>query len=69
LRDLSPQSLISSPRALVQLRDGSWVIIGSRNLEPKGIDAFEILDPIPVSLDYEGYLIAADRPQTRMVSG
>jgi beta-fructofuranosidase len=43
---------------LVKLRDGSWVIIGFRNLEPKGIDAFEIIDPIPVGLDDEGSLIA-----------
>lgn len=33
---------------LVLQRDGNWVIIGFRKLEPKGIDAFEILDPIPV---------------------
>jgi beta-fructofuranosidase len=37
---------------------GSWVIIGFRNLEPKGIHAFEIIDPIPVSLDEEGYWVA-----------
>jgi len=43
---------------LVQQRDGGWVIIGFRNMEPKGIDAFEILDPIPVTLDDEGYLVA-----------
>ena len=43
---------------LVKLRDGSWVIIGFRNLEPKGIDAFEIIDPIPVGLDDDGYLVA-----------
>ena len=43
---------------LVQLRDGRWAIVGFRNLEPKGGDAFEILDPIPVTLDDEGYLVA-----------
>ena len=43
---------------LVQLRDGSWVVIGFRNLEPRGVDAFEIIDPIPVTLDAEGYLVA-----------
>ena len=48
--------LIAAP--LVKLRDGSWVIIGFRNLEPKGIDAFEIVDPIPVGLDDEGYRVA-----------
>jgi beta-fructofuranosidase len=44
---------------LAQRRDGSWVIIGFHNLEPKGIDAFEIVDPIPVTLDAEGYLVVA----------
>ena len=44
-------------RAAGEQRDGSWVIFGFRNLEPKGIDAFEILDPIPVGLDAEGYLV------------
>jgi beta-fructofuranosidase len=34
------------------------VIVGFRNLEPKGIDAFEIIDPIPVTLDDGGYLVA-----------
>jgi beta-fructofuranosidase len=43
---------------LVQLRDESWVIAGFRNLEPKSIDAFEIIDTIPVTLDDEGYLVA-----------
>ncbi len=43
---------------LVQQRNGSWALVGFRNLEPKGIDAFEILDPIPVALDDEGYLVA-----------
>ena len=43
---------------LVQLRDESWVIVGFRNLEPKSIDAFEIIDTIPVTLDDEGYLVA-----------
>ena len=32
--------------------------VGFRNLEPKGIDAFDITDPIPVTLDEEGYLVA-----------
>ena len=45
---------------LAQKRDGSWVILGFRNLEPKGIAAFEILDPIPVGLDAEGYLVKLD---------
>ena len=38
-------------------RDGSWALIGFRNLEPKGVLAFEILDPIPVVL-VDGYLQA-----------
>ncbi len=42
---------------LVQQRDGSWALLGFRNLESKEIDAFEILDPIPVTLDDEGYLV------------
>ena len=42
---------------LVQQRDGSWVILGFRNLEPQGLDGFEITDPIPVTLDDEGYLV------------
>ena len=43
---------------LVQLRDGSWVIVGFRNVEPKGRDEFHLIDPIPVTLDDEGYLVA-----------
>jgi beta-fructofuranosidase len=43
---------------LAQLRDGGWVIVGFRNLEPEGIDAFEIIDPLPVTLDDEGYVAA-----------
>jgi len=45
---------------LVQTRDGSWVIVGFRNLEPIGQDGFYIHDPIPVTLDEEGYLVAVD---------
>lgn len=45
---------------LVQRRDGSWALIGFRNTEPRGIDSFEILDPIPVRLDDDGYLAAAE---------
>lgn len=43
---------------LVQQRDASWVLIGFRNLEPQGLDGFEIIDPVPVTLDAEGYLVA-----------
>lgn len=41
-------ALFAAP--LVQQRDGSWTLIGFRNLEPEGIDAFEIIDPIPVGI-------------------
>ncbi len=34
------------------------MIIGFRNLEPTGGDGFETLDPILVTLDDEGYLVA-----------
>jgi beta-fructofuranosidase len=44
---------------LVQRRDGSWAIVGFRNLEPEGKDGFFIHDPIEVTLDTEGYLVAA----------
>jgi beta-fructofuranosidase len=43
---------------LVEQRDGTWALVGFRNLEPKGGDAFHILDPIPVELDHEGYLVS-----------
>jgi beta-fructofuranosidase len=43
---------------LVQLRDGSWVIIGFRNLEHRGEDGFFLHDPIPVTVDDDGYLVA-----------
>jgi beta-fructofuranosidase len=43
---------------LVQQRDGSWVIVGFRNLEPQGQDGMFIHDPIPVTLDADGYLVA-----------
>ena len=43
---------------LVQCRDGSWAMVGFRNLEPEGEDGFFIQDPIQVALDAEGYLVA-----------
>ncbi len=43
---------------LVQRRDGSWAFVGFRNLEPQGIDAFHLIDPVPVALDDQGYLVA-----------
>jgi beta-fructofuranosidase len=43
---------------LVQQRDGSWCLIGFRNRESEGIDALEIIDPVPVQLDADGYLVA-----------
>jgi beta-fructofuranosidase len=48
---------------LVQRRDGSWAFVGFRNLEPQGIHAFEILDPIPVHVS-DGEL-AADEAYLR----
>ncbi len=33
---------------LVQARDGGWVLLGFRNLEPDGVPALHIVDPIPV---------------------
>lgn len=44
---------------LVRRRDGSWCLIGFRNREAEGVDAMEIIDPVPVVLDAEGYLVAA----------
>lgn len=35
---------------LVQDRSGNWVLVGFLNLEPKGINSFDIIDPIPVSV-------------------
>ena len=55
-RSRSEPHLFAAP--LVQQRDGSWVLIGFRNLEPQGLDGFEITDPIPVTLDADGYLVA-----------
>jgi beta-fructofuranosidase len=42
---------------LVRQRDGTWAILGFRNTEPYGVDSFFISDPIPVTLDDEGYLV------------
>ncbi|HEX2904151.1 MAG TPA: hypothetical protein VHO01_11905 [Jatrophihabitans sp.] len=41
-------TLFAAP--LVQQPDGQWVLIGFCNREPEGVDAFEIIDPIPVRL-------------------
>lgn len=43
---------------LVQLRDGSWALVGFHNLDHRGEDGMAICDPIPVTLDDEGYLVA-----------
>jgi beta-fructofuranosidase len=53
---VAEKDLFAAP--LVQRRDGSWVLVGFRNLEPYGQDGFEIIDPIPVVLDARGYLVA-----------
>jgi beta-fructofuranosidase len=44
---------------LVQDRDGQWAFIGFRNQESKGIQSFEIIDPVPVRL-YDGALVATE---------
>ncbi|HEY3338670.1 MAG TPA: hypothetical protein VGK18_09215 [Propionicimonas sp.] len=36
---------------LVAERAGGWVLLGFRNTEPRGVLAFELLDPIPVRRD------------------
>lgn len=41
-------ALFAAP--LVQQRDGSWAMVGFRNLESAGVFDFEIVDPIPVEL-------------------
>jgi beta-fructofuranosidase len=43
---------------LVQQRDGTWALVGFHNLEARGLDGFAICDPVPVTLDDEGYLVA-----------
>jgi beta-fructofuranosidase len=50
-------ALFAAP--LVQQRDGTWALVGFRNLEPEGILSFEIIDPLPVRL--EGSALVADR--------
>ena len=49
-------TLFAAP--LMQQRDGTWVLIGFHNLEDQGGESFEICDPIPVTLDADGYLVA-----------
>ncbi|MET0837209.1 MAG: hypothetical protein ABWY19_00405 [Marmoricola sp.] len=44
---------------LVQSRDGSWMFVGFRNLEPEGVLAFEIIDPVPVHLEGGGLVADA----------
>ena len=43
---------------LVQDRAGRWALVGFVNLEPKGINSFDIIDPIPVTLQ-DGVVVAA----------
>jgi beta-fructofuranosidase len=50
------KDLFAAP--LVQQRDGTWAFVGFRNLEPYGQDGFEIIDPIAVRLDADGYVVA-----------
>lgn len=49
-------ALFAAP--LVQRRDGSWAMVGFRNLEPQGVLAFDIIDPVPVHLS--GGVLVAD---------
>ncbi len=42
----------------VQDRTGAWALVGFVNLEPKGINSFDIIDPIPVALQ-DGIVTAA----------
>ena len=42
---------------LLQDRAGNWVLVGFVNLEPKGINSFDIIDPIPVTLQ-DGIVVA-----------
>jgi beta-fructofuranosidase len=48
-----------SAAPLVQRRDGTWALIGFLNTAPRGRDGFAIVDPIPVTLDDEGFLVVA----------
>jgi beta-fructofuranosidase len=43
---------------LVQRRDGTWALLGFRNLEPDGISPFEVVAPVEVEL-HDGRLVAA----------
>ncbi len=43
---------------LVAPRDGSWAFVGSRNTAPEGVLAFEIIDPVRVSVRADGTLAA-----------
>lgn len=43
----------------VRDRSGGWALVGFVNLEPKGVNSFDIIDPIPVRLR-DGVVVAAD---------
>ena len=43
---------------LVQDRSGNWALLGFVNLEPKGVNSFDIINPIPVITE-QGVLVAA----------
>ena len=55
-------ALFAAP--LVQRRDRSWALIGFRNLESEGGDAFDLLDPVPVEIR-DGALAAVTGPRVR----
>jgi beta-fructofuranosidase len=45
---IAEPALFAAP--FVQQRDDRWALVGFRNLEPEGIFAFDMLDPITVEL-------------------
>jgi len=52
---IAEPDLFAAP--LVRDRSGGWALLGFVNLEPKGINSFEIIDPIPVTLE-RGIVVA-----------
>ena len=52
---LAEPDLFAAP--FLQDRDGNWVLVGFVNLEPKGVNSFDIIDPIPVTLQ-DGVVVA-----------
>ena len=42
---------------LVADRANGWVLLGFRNTEPKGVLAFDLLDPTPVRRDGDAFVL------------